>query len=178
MTPQMAVLMARYNQWMNARLYEVASQLAPAQLAEPRGAFFGSILGTLNHLLVADLVWLHRFAVLPGSGAALQGLADFPRPSRLDAPLAADLAGLRSLRGALDALILDWVAVLEPAHMELPLAYANLAGVPARRPFGALLQHFFNHQTHHRGQATTLLSQCGLDVGVTDLLALIPALDG
>ena len=89
-------------------------------------------------------------------------------------PLAADLVGLGQYRRGLDALIERWVAGLTPEHLSADLAYSNMAGVHSSRCFGALLLHFFNHQTHHRGQVTTLLCQAGVEVGVTDLLAVIP----
>lgn len=74
----------------------------------------------------------------------------------------------------MDALIVYWVCELNDAHLESNLVYSSVAGVRFARRFGDLLQHFFNHQTHHRGQVSTLLCQCGIDVGVTDLLARIP----
>lgn len=174
MTPHCAALMADYNQWMNARLYEACAALDPAALAADRGAFFGSILGTLNHIAVADTLWLHRFARHEACFARLGGLAGFPVPGSLDQPLAPGLPELHRHRQALDALIVYWVSELNDAHLESNLVYSSVAGVRFARRFGDLLQHFFNHQTHHRGQVSTLLCQCGIDVGVTDLLARIP----
>jgi uncharacterized damage-inducible protein DinB len=178
MTPQTAALMAHYNRWMNERMYEAAASLDAATLSADRGAFFGSILGTLNHIAVADTIWLHRFARHEVGFTTLAALTDFPQPTSLTQPLASDLASLRAYRQLLDALIERWVAELTPAHLAGTISYSNMAGVPSSRSFGALLQHFFNHQTHHRGQASTLLFQAGVDVGVTDLLALIPRSDG
>lgn len=174
MTPTIAILMADYNRWMNRRLYEAALTLSPAEVAQDRGAYFGSILGTLNHLAVGDTIWLHRLARHQGGFACAAALADIPVPTSLTQSLAPDLPGLRSHRERLDALIVEWAAELTPAHLSGDFSYTNTAGVTSRRSFAALVQHFFNHQTHHRGQATTLLSQAGVDVGVTDLLALIP----
>lgn len=174
MTPQTASLMAEYNRWMNDRLYAAAATLDPVALTADKGAFFGSILGTLNHIAVADTIWLHRFAQHEAAFPALGALSGFPRPSSLTQPLAPDLAGLGDYRRGLDALIERWVAELTPDHLSADLAYSNMAGVHSSRCFGALLQHFFNHQTHHRGQVTTLLCQAGVEVGVTDLLAVIP----
>lgn len=178
MTPQTAALMAHYNRWMNERMYEAAASLDAAALTAERGAFFGSILGTLNHIAVADTIWLHRFARHEVGFTTLAALTDFPQPTSLTQPLAPDLASLRAYRQSLDALIERWVAEFTPAHLAGTISYSNMAGVPSSRSFGALLQHFFNHQTHHRGQASTLLFQAGVDVGVTDLLALIPRSDG
>lgn len=171
MTPQTAALLADYNRWMNTRMYEAARTLDDAALAADRGAFFGSILGTLNHLVVADTIWLRR--LVQQAGAVRDALAEFPHATSLRHPMAADLEGLRPLRQRLDALIVRWAAELTPAVLASDLSYTNTAGVASTRNFGALVQHFFNHQTHHRGQASTLLFQAGVDVGVTDLLALI-----
>ncbi|MBP7444388.1 MAG: DinB family protein [Zoogloea sp.] len=174
MTPQTASLFAEYNRWMNDRLYAAAATLDPAALTADKGAFFGSILGTLNHIAVADTIWLHRFAQHEAAFPALGALSGFPQPSSLTQPLAPDLAGLGQYRRGLDALIERWVAELTADQLAADLAYSNMAGVRSVRCFGALLQHFFNHQTHHRGQVTTLLCQAGVEVGVTDLLAVIP----
>lgn len=177
MTPQIATLMAEYNRWMNERLYEAAARLDGETLAADRGAFFGSILGTLNHIAVGDTIWLHRFARHEASFSSLSALSRFPQPSSLSQSLAPDLEGLRGYRRELDALIERWASQLRPEHLSADFAYRNMAGVESSRNFGALLQHFFNHQTHHRGQVSTLLFQAGVDVGVTDLLAVIPRSD-
>ena len=174
MTPSTAALMAEYNRWMNARMYDAAGKLDAAALSADRGAFFGSILGTLNHLVVADLIWLRRFAPHPVSSQTLSALSAFPRPAALRETLADDLASLRALRQRLDEVIVQWAAALTPELLASDLSYTSTAGIASRRNFGALVQHFFNHQTHHRGQASTLLFQAGVDVGVTDLLAVIP----
>lgn len=177
MTPQIAVLMADYNRWMNDRLLEAAGTLAETELTADKGAYFGSILGTLNHIAVADTIWLHRFAQHQPAFPALDALSAFPRPDSLRQTLAPDLASLRTHRRDLDALIQRWAAELRPEHLASSLRYRNMAGVASSKPFAALLQHFFNHQTHHRGQVSTLLFQSGVDVGVTDLLAVIPSHD-
>lgn len=167
-------LMARYNQWMNGRLYEAASSLTDARLVADCGAFFGSILGTLNHLAVADTIWLRRFASHPARYAALDPVRSLPAPQALNQMLYPDLVQLRGYRAMLDDIILKWADEIREADLEHVLHYANTRGVVSDKRFFSLLMHFFNHQTHHRGQTTTLLSQAGVDVGVTDLLALIP----
>jgi uncharacterized damage-inducible protein DinB len=167
-------LLAAYNQWMNRRLYDAAATLAHDALAMDRGAFFGSILGTLNHLVVTDTIWLKRFAAAPDAAAVLAALDDTPMPAALDAQPYPLLPSLRERREWLDALILQWVDALTPARLAMPLTYANTKGAIFTRGTQGLLTHLFNHQTHHRGQVTTLLSQAGVDVGVTDLLMLVP----
>lgn len=175
MTPQIAALMAHYNRTMNERVYDAASKLDDAELAADKGAFFGSILGTLNHIAVADCIWLHRFARHGGGFRALDALSACPVPASLRDALAPDLAGLRAIRQPLDEIISRWTGELAAEHLASTLSYRSVAGDPFARNFAAVLQHFFNHQTHHRGQVSTLLFQCGVDVGVTDLVALVPS---
>lgn len=167
-------LMAAYNAWINARLYEAAGKLPAEALAADRKAFFGSLLGTLNHLVVADRIWLARFAAHPAKHTALDPIRALAAPQRLDQRLFDDFPSLHKHRRWLDAIITEWAGALAEADLDHPLHYANMKGETADRNFFSLVMHFFNHQTHHRGQATTLLSQAGIDIGVTDLLALIP----
>lgn len=167
-------LMATYNEWMNTQVYDAASKLSTAELVADKGAYFGSIYGTLNHIVVADTIWLKRFATHPSSTATLAVMVALPMPERLDQVMFDDLEGLKAHRQWLDSVIINWVAALTDEDLETVLSYHNTKGVPAIHSFSSLLFHFFNHQTHHRGQVTTLLSQAGLDIEVTDLLALIP----
>ncbi|TJY55915.1 DUF664 domain-containing protein [Sinimarinibacterium sp. CAU 1509] len=167
-------LMASYNAWMNEKVYAAAATLTPEQLAQDRGAFFGSILGTLNHLIVADTIWLQRFARHPAQFTALESVRELPSPRALNETVFADLPSLTQRRALLDSTIQALASELSEADLNQTLHYHSTRGVPGAKPFGPLLMHFFNHQTHHRGQVTTLLSQAGIDVGVTDLLMLIP----
>lgn len=166
-------LMATYNQWMNHKVYTAAGQLTDAALSMDRQAFFGSILGTLNHLTLGDTVWLKRFAGHPAGFAGLAPLSKIAMPTNLKQLAFTDIRELWAQRAWLDQLIIDWVHTLHEADLDYRLQYHNMRGVAANKPFFSLLVHFFNHQTHHRGQATTLLTQAGVDVGDTDLLALI-----
>lgn len=167
-------LLADYNAWFNGELYTACATLPAAELAAPRGAYFGSILGTLNHIAVADVMWLHRFATLPGTHRALDPVLGIPLPTSLDQTLHTGLPALRELRQTLDHAILAWAGELSDADLDHMLDYRNVKGQPFRRHLGSLLLHFFNHQTHHRGQVTTLLTQAGVDVGATDLATRIP----
>lgn len=166
-------LQARYNQWMNDKLYQAAARLPPEAITRNMGAFFGSLLGTLNHIVVADTLWLQRYRQHPAGFAALQALQDMAVPSALDGLLFDNLAALSTRRQLLDDVIIALCDALQDADLEHTLAYHNTRGVAQCKNFYALLLHFFNHQTHHRGQATTLLSQLDEDVGVTDLISLI-----
>ncbi len=166
-------LMAHYNQWMNRKVYDAAGTLTDEELALDRKAFFGSILGTLNHLMLGDTVWLKRFAEHPADFSALVPLRTIATPADLKQLAFANLGELSAHRTWLDQLIVDWANSLHESHLDQRLRYHNMRGVGAEKPFFGLLVHFFNHQTHHRGQVTTLLTQAGVDVGTTDLLALI-----
>lgn len=169
------VQMARYNAWMNDKLFEAASQLTEEALMLDRQAFFGSLFGTLNHIAVADTVWLKRFAdALPHS--TLAAAQTLPMPQALDNWLFNDFPNLRRYRQSLDQIIQQWAAELTDTDLSHSLHYTNMQGIAAHKPLDGVLMHFFNHQTHHRGQATTLLVQAGQDVGVTDLITLIPNL--
>ena len=167
-------LLASYNSWMNVKVYDAAAKLPVPELALDCGAFFKSIIGTLNHIAVADTIWLKRFAAHPARHPELNALRATTMPVSLDQILFTELGALREHRAALDSAIERWAAALTAQDLEHVLHYANMKGVPAQKHFGTLLIHFFNHQTHHRGQASTLLFQAGQDIGVTDLLALIP----
>jgi uncharacterized damage-inducible protein DinB len=164
-------LLARYNQWMNHKVYQLAAELSDETLRQHRGAFFGSVAGTLNHILVADLIWLNRFQQLFPD--ALPQLKHYPKPTALNQQLYTDFQQQWQSRTSLDQLLTDFCAGLDEAALQQVLIYNNMKGEAMHKKFAAVLQHLFNHQTHHRGQLTTLFSQLGLDIGVTDLLMLI-----
>jgi len=167
-------LMASYNQWMNAKVYESAKGLPEEELGADRKAFFGSILGTLNHLAAGDRVWLQRFARHPAQYLALEPIRQLPTPERLDQRLFPGFQELAVHRAWLDQIIVEWSDSVTESDLDHPLHYKSMKGVPAEKNFYGLVMHFFNHQTHHRGQVTTLLSQAGVDVGDTDLVGLVP----
>lgn len=156
------MMFAAYNRWANARLYEAAVCLSEDELNRNTGAYFKSLLGTLNHILVADRIWLKRFT---GQGDA---------PSSLDTTLSVDVAHLHALRRAEDERIVAWISGLSEKAMSGRFTYTTVTDMRTiSQRLAPALAHFFNHQTHHRGQVTTLLMQAGVDPGVTDLLALV-----
>ena len=167
-------LLAQYNQWMNRKLFASVATLPDEAITADRGAFFGSILGTLNNLAIGDTIWLKRFAEHPACSAILQPIASKPQPKSLDDAMFAELASLQAYREWLDELIVHFTATVDNGALDSNLSYSNTKGVRSTRNLYALLIHFFNHQTHHRGQVTTLLFQAGVDPGTTDLLATIP----
>ena len=159
-------IMARYNRWMNERLYDCCEKLSDAERKRDRGAFFRSIHGTLNHLLLGDRLWLSRFLARPFRAASLSD------------ELYSDFAELRRERAKTDAEILEWVDTLSEERLADSLKFRSVVGNKDRSfPMWFAALQFFNHQTHHRGQLTTLLSQAGIDPGVTDLLWL-PGMEG
>lgn len=172
-TVQDTILLAAYNADMNRKLYEAAARLPAAALAADRGAFFGSLLGTMNHLVAGDTIWLTRFARHPAAFTALAALRDASIPTSLTQSYGDDLPTLLAHRTRLDRFISDLAAELRAEDLDTTLVYRSTRGVEYRKPFGSVLLHFFNHQTHHRGQASTLLTQAGVDIGVTDLLLLV-----
>lgn len=165
--------MAEYNRWMNQKLYEACEKLSAEQLSENRGAFFGSIMGTLNHIAVGDIVWLKRFALC--RSGALEVMNDIPRPESLDSQLFNSLSELKLRREQLDQVLLSFADEVTDAELQSAVTYKSFGGKASSKILFSLLMHLFNHQTHHRGQVTTLLSQFGVDVGVTDLVAIIPS---
>jgi uncharacterized damage-inducible protein DinB len=164
LTPQGVQAFAGYQRWMNGRVYARCANLSDAERKADRGAFFRSIHGTLNHLLYGDLNWFGRFK----DGRS--------RAEDRNALLHERFEDMRAARVALDAEMKDWAESLSQAWLDAPFDYRSSAGAARRYPAWMLVLHMFNHQTHHRGQLTTLMTQAGLDVGDTDL-TLLPALD-
>jgi len=149
---------AAYNAWANARLYEAAVRLSDEEWHRDTGAFFTSLAGTLNHLLVADRIWMRR---LTSEGETHTKLTDLPFP---------DFDALRAAREAMDARIIAFVDGLDAASFDEDVHYSNTRGEPHHLPRGLILTHLFNHQTHHRGQAHHILSQLGHEPPPLDLL--------
>jgi uncharacterized damage-inducible protein DinB len=166
-SPVHARTMAAYNRWMNERLYALCAELGDAERKRDRGAFFKSVHGTLNHLLYGDRAWMSRFL---GRDLGWDGPAD---------ELYRDFDQLRAARATLDGLIEEWAERLEERWLAADFTYTSrIDGRTRTFPAWLLVTHLFNHQTHHRGQLTTLLSQMGIDAGVTDLPWLPQATSG
>jgi uncharacterized damage-inducible protein DinB len=151
--------MAAYNRWANAQLYDAVGKLPPAEIEAPRSGFFPSLLKTLNHILVGDTIWMGR---LDGTGS--------PGVTRLDQILHAEFAALRQARTATDERIIAFVDRIDPPWLEQDLHYRTVAGAPMTTQVGQTLTHFFNHQTHHRGQAHAMLSSTDVAPPVLDLI--------
>jgi uncharacterized damage-inducible protein DinB len=168
MTPEWLSALARYNRWMNDKLYGLAATLSDEARKRDSGAFFKSIHGTFNHLLLADRVWLARFTgmTLPNGFMGPGGIRS------LDQELYVDFEELRRERALTDDELSAWVSGLTPERLAAPLVFLR-RGQRQECPLWWTVAHVFNHQTHHRGQITTLLTQQGHDPGVTDLFAML-----
>jgi uncharacterized damage-inducible protein DinB len=148
-----------YNAWANARLYESAAQLSDVDYRANRGAFFKSVHGTLNHMLGADQFWMHRFT---GQGVF---------PAALEAILFDNFEALKVARIAMDERITSFVETLDDAKLTSIISYTPVSNpAPVNALLAPNLDHFFNHQTHHRGQIHALLTGLGLDAPSLDLV--------
>lgn len=158
MKPHFA-MMAGYNAWCNERVYETTAELSDADYRADRGAFFKSIHGTLNHLLAADRIWMRRFT---GEGDA---------PGRLDAILFETFNELRVGRQKEDERIVAYIERLSEADLAGRFRYRPITNpAEVEQPLAPALTHFFNHQTHHRGQVHCLLTGLGLNAPSLDLI--------
>jgi uncharacterized damage-inducible protein DinB len=152
--------MARYNRWQNENLYGVADRLSAEERRRARGAFFGSIENTLNHLLWGDRIWMSRFAGTPKPPGGI--------PQSVS--LYGDWETLKSARADFDRTIIDWADAVQPEWLAGDMTYFSGAiGREVTAPRWVLVTHLFNHQTHHRGQVHCLLTQAGGRPSDTDL---------
>jgi uncharacterized damage-inducible protein DinB len=160
-TPAYARTMAAYNRWQNENLYGAANRSSDGQRKEARGAFFGSIHGTLNHLLWADQMWMSRFTNTPTPKA---------KSVKESVSQHESWAELEQARKAFDETIVGWANQLDAAWLDGDLTwFSGATGQQRTKPKGLLVAHMFNHQTHHRGQVHCMLTQCGMKLEDTDL---------
>ena len=164
---------ARYNREFNLSLFDRIARLDEGELKRNMGAFFGSIHGTLNHILLADRIWLGRFATAIPDMTSLTGAALVHDFSSLAQEVCSDFADLRRERMATDQVITHWAEELTDDLLARTMRYRNSSGQAREHPVWLAVAHMFNHQTHHRGQVTTLLSQLGHEPGVTDYFAYV-----
>jgi len=162
--PEFVRTMAAYNAEMNRRLYAAASRLAEAERQKQRGAFWGSIHGTLCHLLWGDQAWMSRFD-------------GWPKPAvsqKESAGLVANFDDLRRLRVETDGKISAWADRVDDAWLAQEMVwFSHSAQREMRHRRGFLVTHFFNHQTHHRGQAHAMITAAGEQTGDTDLFLVV-----
>ena len=162
-TPAYAATMARYNRWQNDGLIAAAGSLTDEQRREDRGAFFGSIHATFSHLLWGDMIWMSRFAGTPTPQGGISGSSG----------LFADWPAFVAQRRRFDQVIADWADALGSQWLQGELTWwSGAANRQICRPRSMLVVHFFNHQTHHRGQIHAMLTAAGTKPGDTDLMLL------
>ena len=155
----------QYNNWANRRLHDACAELREAAYFAPRaGAFFTTIHGALNHIMVGDRAWMHR---ITGDGQS---------PATLDEELYPNLAELRIARDIEDARIRDFVEGCDDAELARVVTYKPLTASPDQRSVAEMLGHLFNHQAHHRGQVHALLSDAGADPPPLDLIYYLRAI--
>jgi uncharacterized damage-inducible protein DinB len=164
-TPAYVRTMAAYNAEMNRRLFGAAANLSDGERRAPRGAFWGSIHGTLTHILWGDRQWMSRFN-------------NWPKPTtpiKQSAQMIEDFAELAAAREAADAGIGRWADTVDDAWLDEDMVwFSGAANREVRAAKRLLVTHFFNHHTHHRGQAHALLTAAGQATGDTDLFLLVP----
>jgi uncharacterized damage-inducible protein DinB len=154
------MMFAAYNRWANGRVYDSAAVLSDEEYRRDTGAFFKSMMGTLNHIVTADRIWMKRFT---GEGEA---------PTTLDAIIHADFAKLRATREAEDLRIIKWIGSLSEKALDGRFTYMTITDMrTVSQRLAPALDHFFNHQTHHRGQAHMILTSLGQPSVQLDLAA-------
>jgi uncharacterized damage-inducible protein DinB len=164
-TPAYVRTMAAYNAEMNQRLYAAAGRLGDAERRAPNGAFWGSIHGTLVHILWGDSQWMSRFDGWPRPATPIKQSDHFIE----------DFAELCAARDKADVDISRWAATVDDGWLDEDMMwFSGAAGREVRAPKRLLVTHFFNHQTHHRGQAHALLTAAGQATGDTDLFLIVP----
>lgn len=158
-------MMARYNRWQNQSIFSAAQTLSDAARREQRGAFWGSIHGTLSHIYWADRIWLSRFDAAAAPDVPLAESATF----------VADWAQLAECRVQLDEAVVAWADGYEAGIIAGTLSwYSGVAQSDVTAPLAIILPHIFNHQTHHRGQVHAMLTAAGAKPADTDIF-LMPA---
>ena len=153
-------MFAAYNRWANRTVYAAARELGDLERNRNQGAFFGSMTGTLNHLLCADRIWMKRFT---GQGDA---------PTALDTILHPNFDGLEKARVVEDERIIDWIGTLAEDRLAANFSYVPITNPqPVTQRLASALSHFFNHQTHHRGQCHMILTSLGRPSITLDMVA-------
>lgn len=163
---------ALYNLRINEAQHVVFADMSAEHMSRDRGLFFGSILNMLNHIMVGDIVWIARIET--GLNRRLMHEEfDLIMPARLNQVLYSDYAPLSIQRQRIDEHLQQLVGSLNDNDYANELTFSNMRGTSCEMPLHLMLDHLFNHQTHHRGQVTTALSQLDVDFGSTDMIDYI-----
>ena len=167
---ELFVTLAEYNRRTNQEVMKILQGLEPEQLGRRIGGFFGSIIGTANHVLLSDIAWLRRFA--HGSSALSEVQDEIPdiKANLLTDTPWTDLASLRPVREAVDALLQRTVDTIPQHELSLQLRYVDSRGDYYEKTLWVALLHVFNHQTHHRGQIALMLDELGVENDYSNLV--------
>lgn len=162
-SPEYCRTMARYNAWQNTGLRSIVQSMDEGELRRDRGAFFGSIWKTVNHLLWADQIWMSRFEGLAKpAGGIVESLDYMSNPGTWAAE-----------REQTDERIGVWASRLGARDLEGDLKwFSGAAHKDIVMPRSLCVMHFFNHQTHHRGQIHAMLTHAHQEPEVTDLFMM------
>jgi uncharacterized damage-inducible protein DinB len=164
-TPAYIRTMAAYNAEMNRRLYSAADRIDEARRRQPQGAFWGSLHGTLVHILWGDFQWMSRFDGWERPAVAIRQSDHFVE----------GWDELKAARMQADANITRWAGKVDDAWLDIDLTwFSGAAGREISAPKRLLVTHFFNHQTHHRGQAHALITAAGEKTEDTCLFLVVP----
>jgi len=162
-TPEYCQMMAKYNAWQNSQVRAACEKLTEAELRADRGAFFGSVMATLNHILWGDTLWMSRLDGGAGPAVSAQNHAD----------ICPTFAVWSQERSRMDQRISQWADRVTEADLSGDLQWhAVMLGKDMAKPMGLCVVHMFNHQTHHRGQIHAMLTGLGRDPGDTDLVLM------
>jgi uncharacterized damage-inducible protein DinB len=164
--------LARYNRSANAQMLGFLERLSADELAKPRGSYFGSLQGILNHLLTGDINWLRRFRDLFSTCEPLTRPNLLPAGHLWTVYEFAAFEDYRRERAAVDAIFEEWIALADVSRFGEVLAYSDSHGQPRRYVARDALDHVFNHQTHHRGQVSQILDEMGIVHDFSNLIAV------
>ncbi len=167
-------MLAVYNQRMNDQLLKVCEKLSSDQLHQETGSFFSSVMSYWNHLLFGDLIMLQRLIATDLACIDTRILESLPIAKSVNDTFVSSLEELKELRSRVDDIYIQITQEFEEGDCERIVRYITTEGTKIERNVGEFCQHIFNHQTHHRGQLTCILSQFGLDFGCTDLPVIVP----
>lgn len=167
------IFLAEYNKTINLNIYSSCEKLTDEERKKNKNAFFGSIHNTLSHLVLTDKVWLNRFASQREFKELNAEVLSIPENIELNSILFYKFEELKEHRFKMDSAIYNWILNMPEDFPQSIITYKNMKGIERKHKAWYALTHFFNHQTHHRGQITTLLNQSGIDIGVTDIISLV-----
>ena len=150
-------LLANFNTWANEKIMTSCKKLTETEYKKDRRAFFSSIHGTLNHLLVVDRAYISR---IEGKDHGLKSL---------DQILYGNLFQLEEARIKEDKRLVDLVNNLSEESIHKEITYNGFETGKTTYTINTILITLFNHQTHHRGQIHNMLSQAGIKIPQVDI---------